>query len=64
MVIGGDLCSEGRAFESQHRKLDGHFAHIFVVKIEVIVKTKINEKEARDSPFKKHSRMELTHGPK
>ena len=53
MVIGGDLCSEGRAFESQHRKLDGHFAHIFVVKIEVIVKTKINKKEARDSPFKK-----------
>ena len=25
VVIGGDSCSEGREFESQHRILDGHF---------------------------------------
>ena len=31
MVMGGDS-SEGRGFESQHRILDGHFAHLFVVK--------------------------------
>ena len=25
MVMGGDLCSEGREFESQHRIQHGHF---------------------------------------
>ena len=25
VVMGGDFCSEGCRFESQHRKLDGHF---------------------------------------
>ena len=25
MVMGGDSRSEGRGFESRHRKLDGHF---------------------------------------
>ena len=25
MVMGGDSCSEGRGFESQHSILDGHF---------------------------------------
>ena len=24
VVMGGDSCSEGRGFESQHHKLDGH----------------------------------------
>ena len=33
VVMGGDSCSEGRGFESQHRILDGHFSHLFVVKI-------------------------------
>ena len=33
MVMGGDSLSEGRGFEYQHRILDGHFSHIFVVKI-------------------------------
>ena len=33
MVMGGDSCSEGRGFESRHRILDGHFSHLFVVKI-------------------------------
>ena len=33
VVMGRDLHSEGRGFESRHCKLDGHFSHIFVVKI-------------------------------
>ena len=33
MVMGGDSRSEGRGFKSQHHILDGHFSHIFVVKI-------------------------------
>ena len=33
MVMGRDSQSEGRGFESRHRILDGHFSHIFVVKI-------------------------------
>ena len=33
VVMGGDLCSKGREFESLHRKLDGHFfKYLFVVK--------------------------------
>ena len=51
MVMVGDSRSEGRGFESQHRKLDGPFSHIFVVKIVIIEKTKINEKEVVDCPF-------------
>ena len=31
--MGGDSCSEGRGFESQHHILNGHFSHLFVVKI-------------------------------
>ena len=37
MVIGGDACSEGHGFESHHRILDGHFSHLFVVKIVLFV---------------------------
>ena len=33
MIMGGDSNSKGCVFESQHRILDGHFPHIFVVKI-------------------------------
>ena len=33
VVMGGDSCSEGRGFESWHHILDGHFSHIFGVKI-------------------------------
>ena len=32
VVMGGDSCSEGRGFKSQHRILDGHFSHIFAVR--------------------------------
>ena len=34
MVMGGDSCSEGLRFDSQ---LDGHFSHIFEVKVVIIV---------------------------
>ena len=37
MVMGGDSCPEGHGFESQHCILDGHFSHISVVKIVVLV---------------------------
>ena len=37
MVMGIDSHSKGCGFESQHRKLDGHFSHIFVVKIVMLV---------------------------
>ena len=33
VVMGVDSCSKGREFESQHHILDGHFSHLFVVKI-------------------------------
>ena len=32
-VIGGDSYSEGCEFESQHCILDGHFSHLFLVRI-------------------------------
>ena len=31
--MGGDSCSKGREFESQHQLLDRHFSHLFIVKI-------------------------------
>ena len=37
MVMGGDSCTEGRGFESQHHILVGHFSQIFVVKIVTFV---------------------------
>ena len=33
VVMGGDSCSEGPRFKCHHRILDGHFLHLFVVKI-------------------------------
>ena len=33
VVMGGDSCSNGYEFESQCRVLNGHFSHIFDVKI-------------------------------
>ena len=32
VVMGGDSCSEGRGFKSQHYTRDGHFSHIFAAK--------------------------------
>ena len=34
LVMGVGSCSEGFWFESQHRKLDGHFSHILVLRDE------------------------------
>ena len=50
MVMGGDSCSEGQGFESQHSILDGHFSHKFVVKIVMMFvrkRLKINDKRGR-----------------
>ena len=33
VVMGRDSRSKDCGFESWHQKLDGHFSHIFVVKI-------------------------------
>ena len=33
VVMGGDSCSEGCGFKSQHRILDGKISHLFVVRI-------------------------------
>ena len=54
--MGGDSHSKGCGFESQHRILDGHFSHIFVVKIcnVCLQRPKVNEKEAGVGPFKKN----------
>ena len=51
--MGGDSCSKGRGFESLHYILDGHFSHIFAVKIYNVClkRQKINEKEAGVDPF-------------
>ena len=37
VVMGGDSCSKGREFESGHHIMDGHFSHLFVVKIVMFV---------------------------
>ena len=37
VVMGDDSCSRGHGFESQHQILDGHFSHLFVVKIVLFV---------------------------
>ena len=33
VVMGGDSCSKVCGFESHHCILDGHFSHLFVVKL-------------------------------
>ena len=37
VVLGEDSCSKGHELESQHHILDGHFSHLFVVKIVMCV---------------------------
>ena len=46
VVMGRDSRSKGGGFESRHRILDGHFSHLFVVKIcnVCLKRPKINEK--------------------
>ena len=43
VVKWGDSCSEGRRFESQRCILDGHFSHLFGVKIVMFVWIDENE---------------------
>ena len=57
MVMGRDSYSKGCEFESWHCILDGHFSHLFFVKMLcVFEKTKINEKEAGVGSFFKKER--------
>ena len=53
VVMGGDSCSKGCEFESQHHLLDGHFfTYICCKNCNVCLKRlKINEKEAEVGPF-------------
>ena len=52
--MGGNSCTDGCGFESQHHILDGHFSHVFGVKIVMFVwKDEISGKEVGDSPFRK-----------
>ena len=53
MVVGGNSCSRGRGFESQHRILDGHFSHYIDAKNSNIClkKTDNYQKEAGNGPF-------------
>ena len=46
MVMGRDSCPKGHRFESRYHILDGHFSHIFVVKIcnVCLKRPKINKK--------------------
>ena len=48
MVMGGDSCSEGRGFKSQHHIQDGHFyIYLFVVKIVLFALKNENKLEKR-----------------
>ena len=37
LVMRGDSCPKGREFKSRHSILDGHFSHLFLVKIVMCV---------------------------
>ena len=52
--MGGDSCSEGHEFKSQHRVLDRHFYTFICCKnCNVCLKRqKIDEKEAKDGPLR------------
>ena len=54
MVMGGDSCSKGCGFESQHHILDGHFVtYICCKNCNNFGKDEISEKEAGDGPLLK-----------
>ena len=56
MVMGGDSCSEGYGFKSQHCILDRIFSNLFVIKIVMFdwgMGVKKNEKEAGVAHLKK-----------
>ena len=54
--MGEDSCSKSSGFESQHCARDGHFSHLFVVRIVLFVwKDKNKQKRGRELPiFKKN----------
>ena len=45
VVMGGDSCSKGCEFESQHSILDEHFSHLIVVKIVMCVRRDENKRK-------------------
>ena len=47
VVIGGDSCSKGRGFKSQHCILHGHFSYCNVC----LKRRKFTEKEAGNGPY-------------
>ena len=52
MVMGGDSRPKRRGFESRYRILDGHFSHLFVVKIVMCVRKEENKwKRGRGWPI-------------
>ena len=52
MVMRGDSCTEGGGFDSLSCILDGHFPHIFVVKIVMLAqKEQIKRKRRRGWPI-------------
>ena len=53
VVMGGDSCTEGHGFDSQHCVLDGHFSQMFGCKnCNVDLKNmKLNKIEACDGQF-------------
>ena len=60
VVTGRDSCPEGRMFESQHCILDGHFAHVFVVKIVCLKRRKRGREwlsENRQCPLNQELRI-------
>ena len=53
VVVGGDSCFKCHGFESQHRKLKGHFSHLFVVRIVLYCKDENKCKRGQGWPIKK-----------
>ena len=52
VAMGEDSFSGGRWLDSQHRLLDGHFLHLFVVSLlYLFVKGKINKKRLEIANF-------------
>ena len=37
VVMGGDSCTKGLELKSQYHILDGHFSHVFVLRIVMCV---------------------------
>ena len=63
VVMIGDSRSKGCGFKLQHRRLDEHFSHWFVVKncIVCLRRPEINKKEAGVGPFKQIIAILLFH---